>query len=178
VSGWRRAVLVQEIEQLFLEEINLVVWQRALVLPPDVPALPDAPRRLMRVVEADDLSAAAVADALDLPGQSAFVADISGLCTLFHDITDASEIGIRLEVTDRQTCPKFHTDRVFLRMMTTYHGPGTEWLDQGEVRQAAAGEVLLAKGELWGGVSGACVHRSPPLQPGQWRVLVTLDAVG
>ena len=177
-ASWRYAVKVTQIEQIFLDEICLIVWQRAAMAKIDVRSMLGQPRRTMRVLHSRDLSSRAVSDALNIGLVCGLAADISVLCELFHTITDATEMGVRLECTDRQTCPKFHTDRVTLRLMTTYHGPATEWLDQGRVHQAVAGDVLLSKGESWAATGGACVHRSPAIRSGEWRMLVTLDAMG
>lgn len=96
----------------------------------------------------------------------------------------AQEIGIAprsalaRDVTDRTTCPKFHVDRVTLRLMTTYRGPATEWLEGETVQQAQVHDVLFAKGESWPDL--ACdprIHRSPQPRAGQTRVLLTLDAL-
>lgn len=165
------------LEQIFLPAVNLVVWRRPQRAPVDVAALIGTHRSMMRIVPGRRLSTVAVSEALVPLASVSLSADLLVLCDLFQTLTDASEIGIRLEVTDRPTCPKFHTDQVSLRLMTTYFGAGTQWLEAGAVHQAAVGDVLLAKGELWAEPSGACVHRSPPVGPGEWRVLVTLDAV-
>lgn len=88
-------------------------------------------------------------------------------------------------------CRKLHVDWVLLRMLTTYIGPGTEWLPNAAVdrehvgasaccptdanraimrapnalRRARAGEVLLMKGEAWPGNTGkGLVHRSPAIE--------------
>jgi|GEM_PF-1623786 len=88
-------------------------------------------------------------------------------------------------------CQKFHVDWVVLRLLTTWVGPGTEWLENANVnrshvggsaccprdanlgivrrpegiRRAIAGEVLMMKGEAWPGNTGCgLVHRSPPLK--------------
>jgi len=165
------------LEQIFLPTVNLVVWRRPRSLPVDVAALIGTQRRVMRVVSGSQLTPVTVRGALGLIASASLSADLYVLCDLFQTLTEASEIGIRLEVTDRQTCPKFHTDQVSLRLMVTYYGEGTQWSEAGFVHQAAVGDVLLAKGELWAETGGACVHRSPPIRPGKWRVLVTLDAV-
>ncbi len=99
-------------------------------------------------------------------------------------------------------CPRLHVDRVGIRMLCTYRGPGTEWVDDAAVDRrflgAASGgkpdevsgllrpghriervppfAVALLKGSLWQGNGGrGIVHRSPGVGEGL-RVLVALDA--
>ncbi|MND87313.1 hypothetical protein D3C80_793080 [compost metagenome] len=88
-------------------------------------------------------------------------------------------------------CPRFHVDHVPLRLLSTYAGPGSEWLEEGAVdrsqlareqpdanavRQLAVGEVALLKGEKWLGNQGAgLVHRSPMLVNGERRLILSLD---
>ncbi|WP_332820525.1 DUF1826 domain-containing protein, partial [Pseudomonas sp.] len=44
------------------------------------------------------------------------------------------------------------------------------------IERAAAGHVLLAKGEKWiGNEGGGLIHRSPQPPPGERRLLLTLD---
>jgi len=159
---------------IFDTDVNLVVWRRGNSTPAVDPSLIDPARRLMRSVRSASVSERDIADALELGRVTAFATDIAGLVELFAALCDAQVVGLRLESTDRQTCPKWHTDRVGLRLMTTYTGPGTEWLDGDTTRRASAGDVLAAKGELWPCAPGACVHRSPDPR-GAVRLLLTLD---
>ena len=101
-------------------------------------------------------------------------------------------------------CPRFHVDRVPCRLLTTYHGIATEWIphtfadrkklgsgNQGmsdeqsgliqtlnEIQQLNTGEVALLKGEAWEeNEDKGLIHRSPILQNGSKRLLMTLDFV-
>ncbi len=136
------------------------------------------------------------------PGFAAFLADMTGLVTLFADITGAERVGWRLAALARSMCPRLHVDRVGLRLVCTYRGPGTEWLpgsaadrtfmgrgsggrDDGEsglildpaaIGRAAAFDVVLLKGEHWPGNAGnGAIHRSPAVAPGERRIVLTLD---
>ncbi len=137
----------------------------------------------------------------DRAGMAALAADVSGLCEMFTELVSADELMVSLESPDDATCPRFHVDRVGIRMLVTYVGPGTEWLlhahvdrrwlgeaghgrpDEingvmrkgAEVQQVAPFDVILLKGEAWPGAEGfGAVHRSPdPF--GQPRVLLRVD---
>lgn len=173
-AAWRVATDEAAFEAIFDDAVNLVIWRRGGSGPSIDPTLVAPPRRLMRSVRGQAVSSRDVARALDLEASTVFATDVARLVELFATLTDAQGVGIRLETTDRQTCPKWHTDRVGLRLMTTYTGPGTEWLDGDATHRASTGDVLIAKGELWPSAPGACVHRSPDPQ-GATRLLLTLD---
>jgi len=173
-TAWRIAHDEAAFEAIFDNSVNLVVWRRGAAVPSIDPTLVDPPRRLMRSVRGQAVFFQDVMRALDFEAPTAFATDVALLVELFATLTDAQGVGIRLEATDRQTCPKWHTDRVGLRLMTTYVGPGTEWLDGNAAHRASAGDVLVAKGELWPSAPGACMHRSPDPQ-GATRLLLTLD---
>ena len=99
-------------------------------------------------------------------------------------------------------CPRFHTDYVKCRLVTTYVGPATQWLphelvnrsklghgNQGQpddksglflentdIEQLNVGHVALLKGESWAGNKGAgLVHRSPHAKNGYNRLYMTID---
>jgi len=107
-----------------------------------------------------------------------------------------------MTVLDRAMCPKFHVDRVPCRLITTYSGVGTEWLDNdsvdrlklgsnglglsdeesgvvrqfGQIERLEAGGLALLKGESWEGNEGhGIVHRSPQVAPNEDRLIMTLD---
>lgn len=138
------------------------------------------------------------------PGAQSLSADVALLAEVLLDLVGASHVGVRVEWLDRAMCPRLHVDRVVLRAVCTYLGPGTEWLDDpaadrgllgvrdgGDARdaplirngdrlhRAQPGEVVLVKGDAWPGNEGnGAIHRSPAREPdGGSRVLLTLDPV-
>jgi len=76
-----------------------------------------------------------------------------------------------------------------VRLLTSYVGPGSEWLEEGaidrvglhlaaapvdNIQRLQTGDVAVLKGEKWLGNEGAgLVHRSPPSQAR--RLLLSLD---
>ncbi|MBN9697984.1 MAG: DUF1826 domain-containing protein [Zoogloea sp.] len=136
------------------------------------------------------------------PGRDALADDLSMLVDMLRELLDADRVGVRLEVVRKAMCPRLHVDRVGVRMLCTYRGEGTEWVDETHVDRrflgAAAGgasdecsgllnpghriesippfAVALLKGSLWQGNAGrGIVHRSPVVARPP-RVLVALDA--
>jgi hypothetical protein len=110
----------------------------------------------------------------------ALLADIDRMVELYVDLMECPAVGLRLEVLGRAMCPRFHVDRVGLRMLVTYRGPATEWLDDaGTIGRAMPFDVVLLKGSLWpGNETRGAIHRSPAVPDGQApRVLLALDAI-
>ena len=185
------------------ENVNLVLWQRqlpvhivdfgALLLSLDEP-LADA-----FVVEVPNENAQPNLQGLasrfnDLEGYAGLIADVSGLVRAYACLLGAKRIGLRLRALDKAMCPRFHVDHVPVRLITTYAGIGSQWLEEGAmersqlgqpqaeptraalIQQVNAGEVALLKGEKWQGNEGAgLIHRSPALGPGERRLILTLD---
>lgn len=191
--------------RIFDPEIQLAAWRR-----PVDPVIAD-----WLEAHLDDLGAGfrqtlAPGEAPDLSrlpagaGREALADDLQLLAEMLGELLEASTIGIRLEVVHHAMCPRLHVDRVGIRMLCTYRGPGTEWAEEAMVDRrflgAASGgrpdessgllppgyrvecippyTVALLKGSLWQGNSGrGIVHRSPTVPESQTpRVLVALDA--
>ena len=185
------------------ENVNLALWQRqlpvhivdfgALLLSLDEP-LADA-----IVVEMPNEKTQPNLQGLasrfnDLEGYTGFIADVSWLVSAYACLLGAKRIGLRLRALDKAMCPRFHVDHVPVRLITTYAGIGSQWLEEGVmersqlghqqaeptragfIQQVNAGEVALLKGEKWQGNEGAgLIHRSPALAPGERRLILTLD---
>ena len=89
-------------------------------------------------------------------------ADLAFLAEVLSDLTGADDIGVRVNHGASPMCPQFHVDNLPVRLVCTYLGPGTEWMEHGAVRTAVAGDLVLLKGEGWVGNEGrGAVHRSP-----------------
>ncbi len=188
---------------IFAPEIQLAEWRR-----PADPVIAD-----WLEAHLDDLGAGfrqtlAPGQAPDLSrlpagaGRDALADDLRLLAEMLGELLDASTIGIRLEVVRQAMCPRLHVDRVGIRMLCTYRGLGTEWVDDAYIDRRFLGagangkpdassglllpshriesiapfNVALLKGSLWQGNAGrGIVHRSPAV-PQPPRVLVALDA--
>ncbi|MCE5981918.1 MULTISPECIES: DUF1826 domain-containing protein [Pseudomonas] len=190
----------QVLTEALQDGVNLAVWQRRLPV-----QIEDFARLLLslnqplgesRVIELDeqqqlpDLSGL-LGGYADLEGHVAFLTDVAWLVAAYACLLDARRVGLRLQALSNAMCPRFHVDHVPLRLLSTYAGPGSEWLEEGAVdrsqlareqpdanavRQLAVGEVALLKGEKWLGNQGAgLVHRSPMLVNGERRLILSLD---
>lgn len=194
---------IEVLGEVLHDGVNLALWQRRL--PPAIAAFAEQllargePLAESRVLElAHSESPVDLDDLLqghgELPGHAAFVADVGWLVSAFACLLDARRIGLRLRALDKAMCPRFHVDHVPLRLITSYAGVGSQWLgegvmarqrlgdpaaepaDEARIERAAAGHVLLAKGEKWiGNEGGGLIHRSPQPPAGARRLLLTLD---
>lgn len=133
---------------------------------------------------------------------SALFEDIYSLVNLFCALFDEDRAWVRLDSIDKPMCPRFHTDYVKCRLVTTYVGPATQWiphdlvnrsklghgnqgqsddksglfLEDKDIEQLDVGHVALLKGESWeGNEGGGLVHRSPHDEKGYNRLYMTID---
>jgi hypothetical protein len=201
-----RQVLGEEIQvlgEVLRDGVNLAVWQRRLpvqiadfataLLAQGEPLAQSITLELPRADSEPDLTGV-LAQYADLPGQAAFLADLRWLVRAYACLLDAQRIGLRLRALDKAMCPRFHVDKVPLRLITSYAGVGSEWLEEGVmprsalgqpgaepqdevlIQRLATGHVALAKGEKWQGNEGrGLIHRSPQPPAGERRLLLTLD---
>ena len=198
VSGDTPAVL----GEVLRDGVNLAIWQRApghrvrafaeAVI--GLPTLVDEKQLL--ALDAGDVSPVLqglLSNGRALPGHADFIADVGWLVDAYACLLGARCVGLRLRVLESSMCPRFHVDHVPLRLITTYVGVGSQWLEESAmprarlgdvaaepsarlIRQLACGDVALFKGEKWAGNEGAgIVHRSPQPAAGHRRLIMTLD---
>jgi hypothetical protein len=172
------------------EACNLAVWERA--------ARPAFARLVREGVR--DLRFAAPLGALEarLAGElaaacypqssecTALIADIVELAQRYAAIMDLEAVALRLALVTTNSCRKFHADYVKARLITTYVGSATQWIDARDaarvargqepraIRSLGTGDVGLFKGRLW--TPSPAIHRSPPIEgTGERRLILVLD---
>ena len=177
--------------------VELVIWRRALPLclqawleRMDASCLPDIrvlvqPSDLRRALEPHlDHCGMPPGDMRDL-----LLGDVGDLVLEFARITQSDLVDVRLERVSHDACWKFHRDCVESRLLTTYRGPATEWVQpihaewalreqksyKGPLERLRVHDVAIFKGscvESGGGI----VHRSPPIAgTGCTRLLLCLN---
>ncbi|MGX9393954.1 DUF1826 domain-containing protein (plasmid) [Nitrobacteraceae bacterium UC4446_H13] len=128
-------------------------------------------------------------DAISHAGIASLARDAEALANIFGQIADRSSLRLRLEWIAEQQCPRFHVDRVNMRLLCTYRGAATEWLandtiltcpytelPEHVINRLATGDVAVMKGSLHDSTAGALRHRSPPVHaPAEQRLLLVLD---
>lgn len=185
------------LDQIRDPAVRLALWERSLAedfaawldeLPID--RLPDS-----RVLADRATLPSAIAAMLDAAGTPAgkmrtmLVDDIAGLADLFMAILGSQVVDIRLDTVHHDACWKFHRDHVPARLLTTYRGPGTQW-----IRPADGAEALTRQRSYRGPIqqfprhavglfrnrcaaeAGSILHRSPPIaDTGIARLLLCLN---
>lgn len=201
-----QGVTPETLTRILDDQTNLAVWQRQLpvhiadfaqlVLSLNEPLAESLCLELPDEDAEPDLAGLA-AWLRDLQGFEGFMSDLKWLISAFACLLGARRIGVRLRVLDKAMCPRFHVDHVPVRLITTYAGIGSQWLEEGamdrlqlgqadaepqgaaSIRQLNSGDVALLKGEKWHGNEGfGLIHRSPQPAPGGRRLLLTLDWLG
>lgn len=191
---------------IFEPEVQLAVWQRPA--DPAIVAYLEANRDRLGRGMRSSLAPGERPDLSDLPagaGRDALARDMARLAELLGDLLDCPQIALRLEVITGAMCPRLHVDRVGIRLLCTYRGPGTEWIADAGVDRSKLGSgsgglpdmhsglfapdtrvetipafaVALLKGSLWQG-NGArgVIHRSPAVPAEALpRVVLALDGM-
>jgi hypothetical protein len=111
----------------------------------------------------------------------ALLSDIVSAVELFSQMFDQRQVELRMEVTDQQACPKFHCDNVYVRMLITYAGPTTEYIDRfrpDEIQRAPLGGLVFLKGHRHPAYQDQMLHRSPPVPNGQKRFSIVVNLLG
>ena len=183
--------------------VNLSLWQRAALpaisreLSSLAPSqLPDERDRTSPATFKEDVRGLLRRQGLEPDDFSHLLADLAQLADVFFPLCGDHVARFRLVTTDGDNCRRFHVDTRHLRLLCTYQGPGTEWLDdaqvdRGALHSGAPNDAIIRFGEtsrfepFWVGIfrgepgrnGDGLVHRSPPIAgTGQTRVLFSLDA--
>lgn len=179
-----QATDIAVLTDIFQPNVNLSVWQRQL--PPAVGQYAEhllsvLKLPLQRRLALDEISSLLAQLLPEAAGKSDFIADIQQLSEMFSCLMDCPELGLRLKVLQQPMCPKFHTDHLLCRLVSTYIGPATEW-HAGPLAQEAPcqtmqqGDVALLKGSGWEDMQTYAISHRSPVSPGE-RLLLTLDPV-
>ena len=193
----KSSVTIDGLDQIKTPNTDLIIWHRTLParLHNWIKSLPASYLPKLRVLVAPcDLNSALdpMLDACGLPNNDMrdfMVNDISALVRKFSFISETEMVDVRLEHIDHDSCWRFHTDVVDLRLLTSYLGKGTEWVkpihaqnainDQkqysGPIERLELNEVGIFKGKRSLDTNGI-VHRSPPVEDsGNSRLLLCLN---
>ncbi|WP_417879832.1 DUF1826 domain-containing protein [Vibrio sp.] len=193
---------------IYQPDSNIAIWQRTLPkqMRQDIEQMlyDDKPLALVQSLTPDNTADWIRTRLEDYACTQALSEDIALIVDMFCCLFDLKEVGLRLTRLDSPMCPKFHFDRVPCRLVTTYAGPATEWLDnkgidrsklgagslgqpdhlsglysnENSIKKVQAGDVALLKGSGWeGNEDNGLIHRSPAVEPNERRLLLTLDFI-
>jgi hypothetical protein len=98
------------------------------------------------------------------------------ICRAIYTVYGIREVCVKMQTMQGAACPRFHVDRVVVRALCTYHGPGTEYVPpedtvvlgnrvirvaEDKVQRCNAGDILFLKGLEDSWCRPPAVHRSP-----------------
>ncbi|MEZ8822972.1 DUF1826 domain-containing protein [Vibrio amylolyticus] len=193
------------LSDIYKDDINIAIWQRSFGKD-----LTDAVSQFLinnRSFEkalslSPDNAFTKIESATDGSAPKALIENIAELVDMFCYLFELKEAGVRLATLNNAMCPRFHVDHVPCRLVTTYHGSATQWIEnhkvnrsklghgslgqadaisglypqESDIQQLTCGDVALLKGERWSGNENlGLVHRSPSDLSGETRLLLTLD---
>jgi hypothetical protein len=200
--------------EILREAVSLAVWERGPVrqITPFLSYLLEGPDPVnidVTPFQADDFSSSLENYIVRSPDRvvsaaHAFVSDVASLVACFGEVSGRKHLRVRLQRVEDDGCALFHVDTLALRMLCTYCGPGTQWLDDENVRREELGlrgrsiedanrsivindqrihtipawNVLIFKGRLWEGhgYQDGLVHRSAPVRSmNERRLRLTVD---
>ncbi|GGW49965.1 MULTISPECIES: DUF1826 domain-containing protein [Halomonadaceae] len=194
---------ISVLPQIFEAPINIAIFQRKL--PAELAVSANAQSQTTRDWHYAWLGAPEEAFMADLKRKlpspeagDALVEDVATIAQAIAYLFDTDSVGIRLRLLTAAMCPRFHCDNLGVRLVCTYSGPGSEWLpndavnrqglgaphpdrpeivlDENAIQRLEPGDIALIKGSAWeGSEQHGLVHRSPALQEGQKRLLLTID---
>lgn len=118
--------------------------------------------------------------------------DIKFQLNLFGTISKANSFKLSLSTVNTNMCRKFHSDINDLRLLCTYSGPGTLWLEDNidvesdkreesidltKINQADTGSILILKGSIYPNEeTKPIIHRSPSIEEDvEKRLLLRID---
>lgn len=201
-SSWRMVRDVAELAAIFEPTVNVVSLRRArseALIEACRCALIEPGFRKWLTVPSGPAGLRDIHDVLT--GLPALADDVHFWVDVLADLTGSEGVGVRLARVESAMCPRFHVDRVTLRVVCTYEGRGTEFISNEHVdrrrlghaaggasdetsglllipdcvRTAEPGDVVLLKGEAWADIGGGAVHRSPAVSSASPRLVMTLD---
>jgi Protein of unknown function (DUF1826) len=194
---------LEVLEQLHQDQVSLVSWHRELPSGVDAQLVAWArrcPAQFDEIVSMPSYDLSAATRGLAEPARAWLTMDVAILLARLAHLAHARRLRVFFGAVRTDQCRKFHVDYLRYRLITTYVGPGTEWVpddavrrealdhpldcpcdankeivrDASAVRHAVPGEVIVMKGARHQSHRGA-VHRSPPIE-GTGRVRVVLIA--
>ena len=201
-SSVREVHQVAALTALFRDEVNIVALSRRLdaaTLEEAQVALAEPSFRLLTSTTPNEGPLSVMARTTALPH---LAKELHFWTEVLAELTGCERVGVRLTRLEEAMCPRFHVDKVLVRIVSTFLGTGTEYLAEEDVdrrwlghaalgasdeasglmrpgariRRAEPGDVLLLKGEAWPHNAGrGAVHRSPGASSSSPRLVMTLD---
>ncbi len=194
--NWISCIHPNELQQIHQKEINLAFYDRDISeLQAEINHFLTQPIEIRASGEID-IIIQQIQKELTL--HQLILNDVIDLLNIFKELTTAKMYRLFLATVNTNMCRKFHTDINDLRLLCTYRGSGTLWveddyvnrralescgdnecvvLDETKVHQVNTGTAAILKGAIYP-IEGtkAIVHRSPTIEEsGEKRLLLRID---
>ena len=197
---------ISKLSEIYRDEINIAIWKRklsgSLIASSEYVANEKPNLEFSEILQPKSVEQSLKFSIGSNIEMLPFFDDVSHLVFTFCNLFDQKKIWLRLDGLDHPMCPRFHTDKLKCRLVTTYVGPATQWiphhlvnrnklgygnegkpdnesglfLNVNDIEQLDTGDVALLKGESWEGNDGAgIVHRSPHEKSKYQRLYMTID---
>ena len=197
VQNWKLGSSVSVLEDIHQEDMNIAIYERGLDHFGE--EIEELIKRDIEFRASGDISTIIKELSEEIGGYSSvIIKDVKSLLEQFRTLAGTESFRLMLATVKTDMCRKFHTDINDLRLLCTYSGPGTLWLtddnvnrralgsygseeniviEEQEIRQANAGDVLLLKGAVYpNDHTRAIVHRSPVVEDkGITRLILRID---
>ena len=197
---------ISKISNIFNREINISIWKRNLnsniLHASEILLIKNSDLQFSELIN-KNFSIDFLVDKIGVDEKLIpFYEDIQYLTKLFCELFDIRDAWLRIDAIDKPMCPRFHADHLKCRLVTTYYGPGTQWLPnslvnrnklghgnngladdisglfskKSDIENLDVGDIGLLKGEAWVNNEGlGLVHRSPHTDSNYKRLYVTID---
>ena len=197
-----------KISEIHKQKYNISIWKRDL----DSNITQSSKHVLLRhpnlefseVVQLKNIEQVLITELGSDPDTLPLYNDIKDVVQLFCNLFQLDKAWLRIDAIDSPMCPRFHVDNLKCRLVTTYIGPGTQWLphssvnrtklghgnegksdeesglflNKEDIEQLDTGHIALLKGDAWNGNEGlGIVHRSPHAEDHYKRLYMTVDFV-
>ena len=197
-----------KISEIHKQKFNISIWKRELdsvITNSAKHVLLKNPRlEFSEVVQLKNVEQVLITEFGSDAEMSPLYDDIKNVVQLFCDLFQLDRVWLRIDAIDSPMCPRFHVDNLKCRLVTTYIGPGTQWLqhhsvnrtklghgnegkpdeesglfsNKEDIEQLDTGHIALLKGDAWNGNEGfGIVHRSPHANEHYKRLYMTVDFV-
>ena len=152
VAHWASGLDLAVLAEVFDEAITIAIMQRQLdsAMRASIAAQCAAqPWQLAWRGPADATLEQALIRSMPAPQQATeLIADVRLLAKAVACLFDVEAVGIRMRLLDGAMCPRFHCDNLPARLVTTYSGPGSEWLPEQALERAGLGKPEPGKPEV------------------------------
>ena len=113
---------------VMMDPVQVTVWDRHS--PIDQQLVQQACRKKLAVKSWLDVKDLAGSIERLLPGEdfAPLREDLMLLADMMACLFGVSGVGVRVTALEKPMCPRFHVDRIPVRLLCTYGGPGSQWL--------------------------------------------------